>query len=101
MALFAAPSTLPARERVEVCAKYVRSGAAYHVTATVLSGMELNSATAPFRYKAFSTYVVIFWKEGEATVIELQSPWLDAFSQSGFDQYDRGWEVGRYNGLCY
>src|SRR5262245_44122146 len=41
----------------------------YNVQCTYATGTELNTATSSFRYQAFSTYAVVFWEQGEASVI--------------------------------
>ena len=45
----------------------------YVVDVTFLTGSELNDATSSYRYSSYSTYAVIFWGEGKATVIKLSS----------------------------
>src|SRR5262245_7018076 len=41
----------------------------YDVHCVYATGAELNSATSSFRYQVFSTYAVVFWDKGEASVI--------------------------------
>jgi hypothetical protein len=38
-----------------------------------MSGSELNMATKTFKYDSYSTYAIIFWDKGEATVIKISS----------------------------
>lgn len=45
----------------------------YSVEVIFLTGLELNRATTSIDYNSFSNYAVIFWAEGEATVIEIDS----------------------------
>jgi hypothetical protein len=45
----------------------------YTVDVTFISGSELNEATNSFKYSSFSVYAVIFWGEGQATVIKLST----------------------------
>ena len=42
----------------------------YSVSCNYLSGEELNERTKTFDYKSLTTYTVIFWDKGEATIIE-------------------------------
>jgi len=48
---------------------------AYTVDVSFLTGSELNTATNTFKNSSFSTYAVVFWSQGEASVIKL-SPML-------------------------
>ncbi len=92
-----------ASDRIAVCAKYETEtgwSKGYQVQATVTTGSELNQATSSFDYAPFSKYVVIFWEQHEASVIELDLPYLSAIGQSGKDQRGRRWEVST-GGLCY
>jgi hypothetical protein len=43
----------------------------YSVDVTFISGSELNETTRSFKYSLFSIYAVIFWGEGQASVIKL------------------------------
>jgi hypothetical protein len=45
----------------------------YRVEVSFMSGMELNSATSTYNYSSYSNYAIIFWAEGQATVIKLSS----------------------------
>ncbi|HXC03376.1 MAG TPA: hypothetical protein VNZ86_01415 [Bacteroidia bacterium] len=45
----------------------------YTVNVTFVSGTELNEATNSFNYFAYSDYAVIFWSEGQATVIKIST----------------------------
>lgn len=45
----------------------------YNVEVTFLSGSELNDATGSWKYSAFSNYAVIFWAQGEASVIKIST----------------------------
>lgn len=89
-----------AAERVDVCAKEGQGGKAYRVQATVLSGAELVQATASFRYNTFAKYVVIFWAQNQASIIELDFPVLSAVDVPGRDQQGRRWEVST-NIYCF
>jgi hypothetical protein len=45
----------------------------YTVEVTFMSGAELNKATSTFGYDGFSTYAIVFWGQGAATVIKISS----------------------------
>jgi hypothetical protein len=45
----------------------------YTVDITFMSGTELNEATNSFKYSSFSVYAIIFWGEGQATVIKVST----------------------------
>lgn len=45
----------------------------YTVEVNFMSGYELNQATKSFDYTTLSVYAIIFWGEGQATVIKLSS----------------------------
>ena len=45
----------------------------YTVDVTFISGSELNDATSSFKYSSFSFYALIFWGEGQASVIKLST----------------------------
>ena len=92
-----------ASEEVTVCAKYqTESGWSdgYKVNAYVLKGSELNSATNSFDYTSFSTYTVIFWSDDQATIIEMDSPYLSYVGTEGTDQIGRIWKVAKTS-VCY
>jgi hypothetical protein len=97
----AAPRPASAHDRVDVCAKYMDTGAAYHLLVDSFNGIDLNVATSSFRYHPFRAYVVIIWQKGEASLIELDATSLTDVPVPGHDQYGRTWEVGRYVGFCH
>jgi YD repeat-containing protein len=88
-----------ASEQVDICAIYSNSGSSYHVTATAISGSELNAATHSFDYNSFGHYIVIFWAQGQATVIEMNSitGMPGPIQESSTDQEGRSWEISRYS----
>lgn len=45
----------------------------YQIEVTFMTGYELNQATSTFKYKIFSVYAVIFWAQGQASVIQLST----------------------------
>jgi hypothetical protein len=94
---------VPAQDRVEVCTTYLGTGKKYKVDATVLTGTELNLRTATFNYQPLSTYAVIFWGPGQATVIELEFAigGISAFGTRGRDQQGYRWELTTSSLFCY
>ncbi len=59
-----------AEERVDICAEYSATGKTYHVTANSVAGSELNQAAHSFDYNSLSQYIVIFWAQNQASVID-------------------------------
>ena len=101
--LLLASSLAFASEHAIVCAKYESQSGwseGYKVEATIAKGSELNRVTRSFDYQSFSTYVVIFWHQGGASMIEMDSPDLTANGQEGKDQNGMKWEISRTS-LCY
>ena len=43
----------------------------YTVDVTFMTGYELNQATSSYDYAMYSNYAIIFWGEGQASVIKL------------------------------
>jgi len=77
-----------------------------------MTGSELNSATTSFNYSSYSTYAIIFWGEGQASVIKLSS-YTGCVSEAdkncitntytnlkGRDQDNDDWEICVSN-YCY
>lgn len=92
-------------QRQEVCAKYqTRSGwsQGYIVTATVIDGSDLNTETGSYNYDPSATYAVIFWDQGEASVLKLQSysEGITAYGTSATDRQGRSWQVSE-SSVCY
>jgi len=93
-----------AYEVVQVCARYLNSNKAYTVEAQVYDGGDLNRRTNSFNYDYFSTYVVIFWAQGQATVIDMGSligGTIGPFGARGTDQQGRPWEVREGHLFCF
>jgi hypothetical protein len=76
----------------------------YTIDVTFVTGTELNQATRTFSYTSYKNYAVVFWAEGEATVIQLDGYFVCGFSfeatcmplvgkMKGQDQQGRLWEV--------
>ena len=87
-----------ASERAVVCAKYAANygwSEGYAIEATIASGSELNQATGSFTYDGLSTYVVIFWRQDQATIIKMSFPYLSAIGMDGEDQEGRKWQVAK------
>lgn len=93
-----AAASAQAAERAVVCAKE-GNGQSYRIEATVITGQELNSATRSINYTPYSKYVVIFWQQNQASVIELDLPYLGVFDADGKDQQGRRWKVST-NSIC-
>jgi hypothetical protein len=90
-----------AEEQIDVCAEYTATGKHYKVKATKATGSELNSATHSFEFDSFSTYIVIFWDKGEATIINVGSFPSLMFGVAGKDQEEREWNVSTSTSFCY
>ena len=95
-------------EREDICIKYKKDygwSNGYSVQGTVMSGSDLNSAVSSLtRFKIFSTYVVVFWDEGEASIFEMPSISLGSvpmLEQEVEDQYGRKWKIKKGHFLCY
>lgn len=90
-----------AEERVDICAQYSATGASYHVNAILTTGFELNQATHAFNYNGLSHYIVIFWAQNQATVIEMGGIFSGPtyLQSSGTDQEGRSWGITAYSPL--
>lgn len=74
--LFIFYNSADARYRQTCVVKYMTQegwSRKYTVDVTFISGTELNEATNSFKYSAFSVYAVIFWGEGQASVIQIST----------------------------
>lgn len=85
------------------CALYLNTNRAYKVDITLLSGSELNQSTGGLSYNALANYAVIFWADGQATVIELEFFFgsLNEIGTRGVDQYGRPWHVSSRTSFCW
>lgn len=88
-----------------VCVKYETEygwSKGYQVTGTVIKGTELNSRTGTYNYSPYSTYVVVFWDEDQASILELDfySGSISTYGQSATDQRGRSWQVSQTS-YCY
>jgi hypothetical protein len=88
--------------REHVCAKYESTGRAYQLDALVESGSDLNTATHTFDYDAFETYDVIFWAQGQASVIKLEYAFgnISPIGSDGTDQQGNRWNIST-SSLCF
>ncbi|MFK2905673.1 hypothetical protein ISP17_17070 [Dyella ginsengisoli] len=87
-----------ASERATVCAKYAVNygwSSGYKVEATIVNGSELNQSTHTLNYNGLATYVVIFWSQGQASLIEMSFPYLGPVAEDGTDQEGRKWQVAK------
>ncbi len=97
-----------AYEVKNVCASYQTNYSwsnPYQVQAQIYSGQELNRAVGSYsRYDYISHYAVIFWSNGQASVIKLTDPYVSGmmlFQTRGFDQQGRQWRLSDNNyGMC-
>lgn len=89
-------------ETVQVCATYVSTGKSYKVSASVIKGSELNTRTRTLDYEVFSTYAIITWSEGQASVIKLNTitGGISALGTVGQDQKGRQWRLSTSTLLC-
>ena len=96
------PLNVQAYEVLDVCATYDNTNKSYKVTGNVYKGSELNDRTNSYNYDSFSKYVVIFWSNDQASVIEMDSSLGDlTFEQSGKDQDGRPWTIKKGHSFCY
>lgn len=77
----------------------------YNVDVIFLTGTELNKATKTYDYSSFDSYAVIFWGKDQASVIEIDSPYMVCGSNvtnyciprytnmEGYDQRRHKWEI--------
>lgn len=101
---YAAPKAARPDASTTLCVKYMTAAGwsqGYRVQATVVKGAELNRRTSSFNYNALSTYVVVFWDPGEASLLELDYYFgsISALGHDATDQLGRAWRVS--SGLCY
>lgn len=97
-----------ASESQEVCIKYRKDfgwSNGYKVTGNVVKGADLNRAVGSYtRFRSYSTYVVVFWAEGEASIFELPPGSMGnvpSFARDVEDQYGRKWQIKRGHNFCY
>lgn len=97
-----------AAENQEACVKYQNDSGwskGYSVVATIISGLDLNSAVGSFsRYESFATYAAVFWGEGQASIYKLpplSMGSLSIFEQEVKDQEGRKWKIKKGNNFCY
>jgi hypothetical protein len=88
-------------ERVDVCAVYSDTGRTYHVNAIFATGSDLNQTTHTFNYNVLGRYIVIFWAQNQASVIQMNALFggPSYISSIGFDQEGRSWQISAYSPL--
>ena len=97
-----------AAERAEACVKYEKEygwSEGYAVEATVIDGSELNEKVGSYtRFRSFATYAVVFWGEGEATILELPGMSMGSlplFESEVKDQEGRRWKIKEGHLFCH
>ena len=97
-----------AAERTEACVKYEKEygwSKSYAVEVTVIEGSELNKKVGSYtRFRSFATYAVIFWDEGEATILELPAMSMGSlpiFESQAKDQEGRLWKIKEGHLFCH
>lgn len=68
--------SLSAKCRKDISVKYTTQyswSKYYQVEGFFESGYELNNATRTYNYDMYATYCVIFWEEGEVSIIKLSN----------------------------
>jgi hypothetical protein len=99
-AALVAPAVAIGKEQVDVCAEYTATGKIYHVTVISTNGSELNEETNTLNYNSLSQYILIFWTQDRASVIEMNGPYFGpaAYAPSdGTDQEGRSWRIWTYS----
>jgi hypothetical protein len=91
--------------RQNVCVKYKKRhgwSKGYKVQGTIIKGSELSRKTGSYKYNSYSTYVVVFWDNDEASVLELDYYYgsISGVGVSAKDQRNRPWEVSS-SSICY
>ena len=81
----------------------------YWVKVNFMTGSELNDATNSFRYSSFSNYAVIFWDQGECSIIKISTMLLTSWEfdcsvldlgigdLKGTDQDGDSWKLCAYD----
>ena len=92
-----------AYEVLDICATYRNSGKKYKVEGNIYKGSELNKRTNSYKYNGYSTYVVIFWSNEQASVIELDYYYgsLGYIGVNGKDQQGYPWEIKEGHNYCW
>lgn len=95
-------------EREEICIKYQKSrgwSKGYAVEGTIMRGSALNRTVGSFsRFKRFSTYVIVFWDEGEASTFDLPRHVygrISLFDVVVEDQENRKWKMKKGHFSCF
>lgn len=100
-------TTVHAYETKNICAKYQTQqgwSQAYEVQAQIYSEQEYLEAIGQSSLFAnlFTSYVVIWWDYGQASIIKLDGMYSGSllFSPTGVDQGGRQWRVADYSPSC-
>lgn len=107
-AALAACTDAVAVERTDACVKYETQNGwsnGYSVEATLIGGSELNQKVGSYtRFSAFATYAVIFWGEGQASILELPGlsfGKLPIFESDVNDEEGKRWRIKEGHSMCY
>ena len=98
---------MPANAQTEytvqtVCAKYIGTGKSYKVEAQIMKGSELNRRVGGYNFTSYNKYVIIFWGEENASIIELDYSYgPSAMGTEGKDQNGYRWEISTSTSFCY
>lgn len=95
-----------AADKAEICAKYrsnFKWSKGYAVTAAIASASEMAQHDRSVDYNYANKYVVIFWSQDEATVIEMDGPFFGptVFASKGTDKTGKLWEISASSGMCF
>lgn len=108
VAAFLLSATAFAAEKADVCVKFRKDNGwskGYSVQGIVISGSDLNSKVGSFtRFKSFSTYVVVFWDQEQASILELPALSMGTvpmFETEVEDQQGKKWKVREGHSMCY
>lgn len=101
-------NALAEEKKADVCAKYETEmgwSKGYKVQANIISGADLNEAVRSFsRFRAFSTYLTIFWDKDEVTILELPAMSMGSvpiFETTVKDEAGRRWRIKEGHDFCY
>jgi len=98
-------SSISNSRRELLCVKYKTNSGwshGYTVNANVMKGSELNIKTNSYKYNSYSTYVIIFWKKGGVSILEMQMFYgiFSVYGHTAIDQNNIEWEVFKTQ-YCY
>ena len=100
-------SSFADEKRADICAKYETENGwskGYKVQANIISGSDFNEAVHSFtRFRAFSTYLTIFWDKDEVTILELPATSMGSvpmFETTVKDEAGRKWRIKEGHDFC-